>query len=217
MPHVDDYKRDRHADAAAYEAAYLREYVREPGVRAFATSCGMSALTTILAFLSADGPVLLGSSSYHETKELVLRRFARRVVEVDEADLPDATLAEIRPRVFVDSLCNSRGLAGSAARPDPQHGPRLGRGRQHVPRPRVPSVRVAAPRLLVWESLLKLAQFGLDRANAGILLARGPGVDRLDSLASTWARTSRTPRSCRCLCPTAHGSSAASRVSSGTR
>ncbi|MDX6518292.1 MAG: hypothetical protein QOF50_1138, partial [Gaiellaceae bacterium] len=40
----------------------------------------------------------------------------------------------------------------------------------------------SAPRLLVWESLLKLAQFGLDRANAGILLARGPGVERLDTL-----------------------------------
>jgi hypothetical protein len=39
-----------------------------------------------------------------------------------------------------------------------------------------------APKLLVWESLLKLAQFGLDRANAGILLARGPGVDELDTL-----------------------------------
>jgi hypothetical protein len=181
-PHVDDYKRDRHADAAAYEAAYLREHVRVPGVRAFATSCGMSALTTILAFLDVEGPVLLGRSSYHETKELVLAEFAERVVEVDEADLLGA-LKEIRPgALFVDSLCNSRGLAV------PDLGPILAAAQCWVVvdntclGPACCPFASSAPRLLVWESLLKLAQFGLDRANAGILLARGPGVERLDSL-----------------------------------
>lgn len=182
QPYVDDYKRDRHADAAAYEAAYLREYVRAPGVRAFATSCGMSSLTTVLAFLDVDGPVLLGRSSYHETKDLVLAAFAGRAVEVDEADLLRA-LEEIRPgALFVDSLCNSRGLAvpdlgGILAAADcwvVLDNTCLG--------PACRPFESGAPRLLVWESLLKLAQFGLDRANAGLLLARGPGVDRLDSL-----------------------------------
>jgi hypothetical protein len=180
--HVDDYKRDRHADAAVYEAAYLHEYVRQPGVRAFATNCGMSALTTILAFLDVDGPVVLGSSSYHETKELVLAAFAGRVVDVDEASLLGA-LAEIRPAaLFLDSLCNSRGLAV------PDLVPILAATDCWVVLDNTclgPACRPfasAAPRLLVWESLLKLAQFGLDRANAGILLARGPGIDRLDSL-----------------------------------
>jgi hypothetical protein len=181
-PYVDDYKRDRHADAVAYEAAYLREYVGAPAVRAFATSCGMAALTTILAFLDVEGPVLLGRSSYHETRHLVLAAFPGRVVEVVEDDVRGAA-DELRPSaLFVDSLCNSRGLAvpelhaileaadcwvvvdntclGPACRP----------------------FSSSAPRVLVWESLLKLAQFGLDRANAGILLARGPGVDRLDAL-----------------------------------
>jgi len=181
-PYIDDYKRDRHADAAAYEAAYLREYVRAPGARAFATSCGMSALTTILAFLDVEGPVVLGRSSYHETKELVLAAFAGRVVQVDEADLLDA-LERFRPKaLFVDSLCNSRGLAV------PDLGPILAAADCWVVvdntclGPACRPFESAAPRLLVWESLLKLAQFGLDRANAGILLARGPGVGRLNSL-----------------------------------
>jgi hypothetical protein len=181
--HVGDYKRDRHVDAAVYEAAYLREYVREPGVRAFATSCGMSALTTILAFLDVEGPVVLGRSSYHEAKELVLAAFAARVVEVDEADLLGA-LEEIRPgALFVDSLCNSRGLAV------PDLGPILAAAADcwvvldnTCLGPACRPFAAPVPRLLVWESLLKLAQFGLDRANAGILLARGPGIDRLDSL-----------------------------------
>ena len=181
-PHSDDYKRDRHPDAAAYEAAYLREFVRAPGVRAFATNCGMSALTTILAFLDVEGTILLGRSSYHETRELVRAAFARRVVEMDEADLVGA-LKQIRPgALFVDSLCNSRGLAV------PELGPILAAADCWVVvdntclGPVCRPFGSAAPRLLVWESLLKLAQFGLDRANAGILLARGPGVDRLDSL-----------------------------------
>ncbi len=181
-PHVTDYKRDRHADAAEYERAYLREYVRAPDVRAFATSCGMAALTTILAFLDVEGPVVLGGASYHETKELVLAAFAGRVAEVDEADLL-GTLDELRPgALFVDSLCNSRGLAV------PPLGAILEAADCWVVVDNTclgPSCRPfdsTAPRLLVWESLLKLAQFGLDRTNAGILLARGPGTHRLDSL-----------------------------------
>ena len=181
--HVDDYKRDRHAYAATYEDAYLRELVGVSGVRAFATSCGMAALTTILAFLQVEEPVLVGRASYHETKDLVARRFGSRAVEIDESDLPDAIAALDPAAVFVDSLCNSRGLVvppldrilaaargwvvvdntclGPACRPFDSRAPKL---------------------LVVWESLLKLAQFGLDRANAGILLARGPRSDELDTL-----------------------------------
>ena len=181
-PYVDDYKRDRHADAAAHEAAYLREFVSAPDVRSFATSCGMSALTTILAFLDVEGPLVLGRSSYHETRALVPAAFPGRVVEVDEDDLLGA-LHDLRPdAVFVDSLCNSRGLAV------PELGAILVAADCWVVvdntclGPACRPFASSAPRLLVWESLLKLAQFGLDRANAGILLARGPGVDRLDAL-----------------------------------
>jgi hypothetical protein len=180
--HVDDYKRDRHADAAAYEGAYLREYVDEPAVHALATSCGMSALTTILWFLDGKGPVLLGDGSYHETKELVRAAYPGAVVEVAEAQLPEAMVG-LRPEaVFLDSLCNSRGLAV------PDLDEILAAASCWVVLDNTclgPSCRPfdsRAPRLLVWESLLKLAQFGLDRANAGILLARGPAVERLDKL-----------------------------------
>ena len=180
--HVDDYKRDRHASASAYERMYVRELVGAPDVRAFSTSCGMAALTTILAFLSADGPVLLGRASYHETKDLVLGRFGDCAIEVDDTDLPDAISALDPAAVFVDSLCNSRGLVV------PPLDRILGSARGWVVVDNTclgPACRPfdsRAPKLLVWESLLKLAQFGLDRANAGILLARGPEVDELDTL-----------------------------------
>lgn len=179
--HVDDYRRDRHAHAAAYEASYLCELVGAPGVRAFATSCGMAAFTTILAFLDLDGPIVLGRASYHETKELV-HRFCAHVVEADEAELPLA-VETLRPgAVFVDSLCNARGLAV------PPLESVLARAECWVVvdntslGPRCRPFDSDAPRLLVWESLLKLTQFGLDRANAGILLARGPGTERLEAL-----------------------------------
>jgi len=156
--------------------------VSAPDVRSFATSCGMSALTTILAFLDVEGPLVLGRSSYHETRALVPAAFPGRVVEVDEDDLLGA-LPDLRPgALFVDSLCNSRGLAV------PELGAILVAADCWVVvdntclGPACRPFASSAPRLLVWESLLKLAQFGLDRANAGILLARGPGVDRLDAL-----------------------------------
>jgi hypothetical protein len=64
--HHDDYRRDRHADAAAFEAAYLAEYVDAPAhqaLRALMTSCGMSGFATILHHvrgLKLVGPVLVG-------------------------------------------------------------------------------------------------------------------------------------------------------------
>lgn len=180
--HIDDYKRDRHAGASAYEHAYAREFVGARDVRAFSTSCGMAALTTILAFLRADAPVLLGRASYHETKDLVTRRFGDRAIEVDDADLPDAISALDPAALFVDSLCNSRGLVV----PPLDRILSLARGWVVVDNtclgPACRPFDSSAPKLLVWESLLKLAQFGLDRANAGILLARGPGVNELDTL-----------------------------------
>lgn len=72
--HVDDYKRDRHADAAEFETEYLRAMVNAPdgGVRALMTSCGMAAFTTILQFLICDrvvrGAAALGRSTYHECR-----------------------------------------------------------------------------------------------------------------------------------------------------
>ncbi len=187
--HHDDYRRDRHDDAARFEAAFLHEYVDHPAglaLRALMTSCGMSAFTTILGWLLFEvrppGPVLLGRRSYHECRDLVLRAFPGRVVEVDErhGDAMLEALARHRPgAVFLDTLCNASGidvpdipavvrsLAGGGT------GAVLvldNTGRSCTFQP-FALVGAAGVRLVVHESLTKYAQLGLDRVAAGMVVA----------------------------------------------
>lgn len=191
VPHESDYKRDGHLDAEPFETIYVAEHVGGAGARAYLTSCGMAAFTTVLALLTLElrvrGPVLLGRSTYHETKALVLAAFGTRVRHVDEENTSALVRALGRDRpaaVFLDSLCNAPGLAL----------PDLDAVLASVP-PETWAVvdttcladagRVfASParRVLVHESLLKLAQLGLDRVSAGVVVARGPGSERLSAL-----------------------------------
>ncbi|MFB3738701.1 MAG: PLP-dependent transferase [Candidatus Velamenicoccus archaeovorus] len=190
--HVDDYKRDRHPDAAAFEQAYLREYVdaaRALGLRALMTGCGMSAFATILAYLTMErlvrGPVLLGASVYHECRDLIARsELGPLVHEVPEmrTDLIQRAIDELRPdAVFLDSLCNAKGI----------HLPDLPRIVEHLGRNgdrctlvvdntglscslqpfSLLSPETRTVRLIVFESLTKYAQLGLDRTAAGMIVA----------------------------------------------
>jgi Cys/Met metabolism PLP-dependent enzyme len=188
VPHETDYKRDRHLDATAYERAWLAEYADDQGAaRAYLTSCGMAAFTTILGFLLferlLDGPVVVGRSTYHESRILLRSALGARVTLVDEEDT-DAVVCALagRPRaLFLDSLCNAPGLALPdldtilAAVPDDcwvvVDNTCLGVECQ----PYASDV----PRLIVYESLLKLAQLGLDRVTAGVIVARGPELEKL--------------------------------------
>jgi len=202
-PHWNDYKRDRHLDAAAYERAYVAELVDGPAdARALLTSCGMAAFTTILAFLGAkrhlDGPVVIGRGLYHETKLLLRRAVGDRIDEVDEADTDEVlrAIAELRPgAIFLDSLCNTTW----APMPDLQAVVRFLHAQQSGPQGLdavlvvdntglgascQPLARLGAqpsPRVIVFESLLKYAQLGLDRVNAGVIVARGGDAEALSS------------------------------------
>jgi cystathionine beta-lyase/cystathionine gamma-synthase len=197
--HLDDYRRDRHDDAARFEAAYLREYVDAPPetpLRALMTASGMAGFTTILDFLVADagvrGPVLVGRRSYHECRQLVHRsRLGDAVVEVDERNPSALTDAVDRHRpeaVFVDALCNAKGIAV----PDLAALVRAMAGR-------VPGAFLvvdttglscavqpfglpgaAALRVVTLESLTKYAQFGLDRVAAGMVVAGAADGELLD-------------------------------------
>jgi cystathionine beta-lyase/cystathionine gamma-synthase len=198
--HVDDYKRDRHADAERFERAYLDEYVgpgRPGDLRALMTSCGMSAFATILAYLrmeaTAGRTALVGRSVYHECRDLLARGgLGGSVVEVDETR-PETVLcavAEHRPgALFLDSLCNAKGVVV----PDlTRIVDGLARAGQDVvlvvdntalscafdPMTLVPDG--SALRMIVFESLTKYAQLGLDRTPAGMIAARGPDAEALD-------------------------------------
>ena len=191
-PHWNDYKRDRHLDADRYERRYLRALVTgPPEVQALLTSCGMAAFTTVLAFLQLegrlDGPVLAGAGLYHESRLLLERALAGRLRLVAEEDTPSLLRAieELRPSaLFLDSLSNTKWMPV----------PDLARVLAHLAGTETYLVVdntglsvscqpfALAPesvRLIVFESLLKYAQLGLDRANAGVIVARAADAERL--------------------------------------
>jgi hypothetical protein len=175
-----------------YERAYVSELVDgPPDLRALLTACGMSAFTTVLNYLlfegKLDGPVLVGAGLYHESKELLLRGLAERVVLVDESDTAALVRAldELRPAaVFLDTVCNTKWM------PMPDIAavvPRLrgaylvldntGLGPAFQPFALSGADRA---RLIVFESLLKYTQLGLDRANAGVIVAGPRDAEALD-------------------------------------
>jgi Cys/Met metabolism PLP-dependent enzyme len=181
-PHVDDYKRDRFAAAAAYEEAFGREYLDAPA-RVLVTACGMAAFTTIVETLRLEGlprPVAYGRELYHETKELLARGLAGPAVEVDERDA--AAVRALRPSaLFVDALSNTPALLV----PDlPALANALPGDAVLVVDTTGLSVRVQPlqlpGRVIAFESLLKHVELGLDRANAGAIVCRPSDGRALD-------------------------------------
>jgi cystathionine beta-lyase/cystathionine gamma-synthase len=202
IEHHDDYKRDRHQDAAWFERAYLRDYVDRSddlGLRALMTNCGMSAFTSILAYLNErcpSGPVFLGRGTYHECRDLLRgSRLGPRLEEVDEHDATGIVerVRRVRPSaLLLDALCNARGIAV----------PNLGTILRGIEAARVPIVVVIDTtglscavqplrwltdlhgplRPILFESLTKYPQFGLDRTTAGMIVAPPVEAAALDLL-----------------------------------
>lgn len=190
--HQNDYKRDRHLDADAYERRYLRALVDgPPGLRTLLTSCGMAAFTTVLSYLQLEGkltgPVLAGAGLYHESRLLLERALPGRLHLVDEADTGSLLRAidELRPEaVFLDSLSNTKWMPVPDLRPVLE---RLAATETYLVVDNTClsvscqpfALADEAVRLIVFESLLKYAQLGLDRVNAGIIIARDGDAERL--------------------------------------
>ena len=190
--HWNDYKRDRHLDADRYERRYLRALVDgPPDLCALLTSCGMSAFTTVLSYLQLDGKlgrtVLAGAGLYHETRLLLERAVPGRLHLVDERDTEALLRAidELRPcAVFLDSLSNTKWMPV----PDlPRVLDRLAGTETYLVLDNTCLSASCQPfaladesvRLIVFESLLKYVQLGLDRVNAGVIVARASDAERL--------------------------------------
>ena len=191
--HFNDYKRDRHLDGEEYERELVRTMVDGPdGLGALLTSCGMAAFTTLLSFLlmerRLEGPVVAGAGLYHESRLLLERTLPGRLVVVDECDTAAVvhTIDELAPSaVFLDSLSNTARMAIPELDSVIERlrgtdtylvidNTGLSVGCQPV------ALADESVRLVMFESLLKYAQLGLDRANAGVIVARAEDAVRLD-------------------------------------
>jgi cystathionine beta-lyase/cystathionine gamma-synthase len=191
--HWNDYKRDRHIDAEEYERCYVEEMIDGAvAPRALLTGCGMAAFTTILGWLFGEGklsgPVLAGRGLYHESRLLLERMLPGRVRFVDEADTEALvrTIGESRPSaVFLDSLSNTQWMPMPDLRAviDALRGTDtrlvldntcLSVGCQPF------ALARESVRLVVFESLLKYAQLGLDRIAAGVIVAPSEDAESLE-------------------------------------
>jgi cystathionine beta-lyase/cystathionine gamma-synthase len=152
----------------------------------------MAAFTTILWWLLADGklpgPVLAGRGLYHESRLLLERMLPDRLRLVDEADTAAllGAIDDLRPSaVFLDSLSNTMWM------PVPDLAATIARLRGTDTCLIVDNTGLSVGcqpfalagedvRLVVFESLLKYGELGLDRANAGVIDARPRDAEALD-------------------------------------
>lgn len=197
---INDYKRDQHWDANRFEQAFLKEYidglVKFP-VHIHATSSGMAAFTTIVNFLIGEGKikrgVLIGTSSYFENKSVARQLFGTKYHEIDDDDTGKLinAIKTVNPSVIIlDSLTNSPTIQTPDIITTLQF---LVKHAQEETYLVVDNTGLAAMlqllpyllgrrspvRLIVFESLNKYHQFGMDRVTGGIMWGYGKGTDKL--------------------------------------
>jgi cystathionine beta-lyase/cystathionine gamma-synthase len=192
--HHDDYARDRHPAGVVYERALAA--TRSPGCVALVTSCGMSAVVVALAHLEealADG-VLMGASTYHETRDLVRRASPEAFCLAEHPDEAfAAAIARRRPAcVVIDAVATEEGaavpdIAGiaaglAAARPGAWLVVDVTGAPLSATLLALPEVQSGRLRVLAIESLTKHAQLGLDRVTAGAIYATTSDAAALDVL-----------------------------------
>ncbi len=190
---VSDYKRDFHKDSTAYEQAFKEAYLDVSSylpVTVSTTSSGMAALSTILAAMrervQGTGPIFVGEHCYFQNKILLRNEYGDRIRFFDELDT-DGLLTAIehdRPSaVFIDALCNTVDV------PVPDLAKILN-ALAKVSYPLVvvldasgiPTGCIPLPKpsffahhfcLVVFESLNKYHQYGLDRVTGGVMWTVG--------------------------------------------
>lgn len=196
---INDYKRDQHWDAYRYEQAFRKEYIdcliKFP-IHVDATSSGMAAFTTILMFLSGEkklkGKILCGNSVYFENKWLLTKSFPDQLIFENESDSNNfiEMIDSHRPSaIFLDSLTNAPDIIVPNIKAITEHLLKTktetylvidntGLSVYLQPFPLIIWKR-SQLRLILFESLLKYHQFGMDRTNGGIIISYGKGTEKI--------------------------------------
>jgi cystathionine beta-lyase/cystathionine gamma-synthase len=198
-PTINDYKRDQHWDAYGYEQLFLKHNINaliKFPIHAYTTSSGMSALTTILMYLSGEkkltGKILCGASSYFQNRWLLDQSFSDQLIYINEANTQEIIKAidTHHPSViFLDSLTNSPDIIVPDIQAIMDHLRAVknethliidntGLSVQFQPFSKILGKRTNL-KLILFESLNKYHQFGMDRVSGGIIVAYGKGTDKL--------------------------------------
>ena len=187
----NDYKRDHHLDQKPYEDMFIKEYVtvkNKHAWKALTVSSGQAAFTTILNYLAMEGKlqkkILIGKSSYFQYKNLAVKLLRSKIIEVDETET-DKIISLIKRHqpgvIFLDSLCNSKSIAVANLSKIIDF---LAKKYRHEVYLVIDNTGLSISfncwkslgkhnflKPIIFESLIKYLQFGLDRVNGGIIIA----------------------------------------------
>ncbi len=197
---LNDYKRDQHMDAYLYEQRFLKEYIdafNKFSVHVYACHSGMAAFTTILNFLLLEtyrnGPVIMGSSTYFESKDLLQKAFRGHLIEISDRKTEEILLAikKSQPEIlFFDTIGNSPEMHAVDVRKILAYADKTlthpstividNTGASVFCQP-LSYIRRPLSKLTVigYESLNKFHQFGMDKVLGGIIYTRGKYTDKL--------------------------------------
>lgn len=198
---VNDYKRDYHYPAISYERKFIQQYIDSPfkaAIMAYAVNSGMAAFTTILNMIRASdtlsgGRIIAGKSTYFEALNLLQTVFGSRLVLVDESNPTQVvkTIKQVKPKIlFFDTLGNTPQMPFSPISliikavnmncPKNSYLVIDNTGMSIHFQPFAKSLNILPKNnILIYESLNKFHQFGLDRVLGGIIYGTGPQVNRI--------------------------------------
>ena len=190
----NDYKRDQHEDAFAYEQAFCREYIDTPlkyQMHVHATHSGMAAFTTVLGFLIGQkhirDSVLVGTNVYFEVKQLLQSLLQEKYHEVDETNLHvvQEAIQKWQPDAFFfDTIGNTPTMAVPDIKNILKIIQKTLQKEVYVVIDNTTTSIFVQPFLsffpknsrihtIVFESLNKFHQFGMDGVFGGIIYSRG--------------------------------------------
>lgn len=199
---INDYKRDQHFNAQQYEQSFKKKYIDGLitfPVNIYATSSGMAAFSTIISYLFFEkklkGTILIGESLYFECKALLVQLPHISIIEVDETDTKKIIkLIDLHQPsvVFFDSLANMPSVAVPNLEVIISH--LISHGKKQsilvvdntcrsVYFQPVPIIfgRFSKLSLIVFESLNKYHQFGMDRVTGGIIWCYGGDTGKISN------------------------------------
>ncbi len=186
---INDYTRDKHDLALAYEKKFAKEYLSGLSflpIEPYITSSGMAALTTIVLTIhrecGGNQTILVGKHSYFQNLELLTKSF-NKVILFDENKLDEwqRLIVEERPRaIFVDTMCNEADLTVPPVIALAKYLEREVSEKTYLVVDNS-MLAIGYPwrdlfkhctknlEIIGWESLNKYYQFGLDRTTGGVL------------------------------------------------
>jgi cystathionine beta-lyase/cystathionine gamma-synthase len=192
---INDYQRDRNVDQLAFETAFKKQYIDSPAkvaIHVYGAASGMAAFSTILGFLTMEvkptRPIIMGKSEYFEIGDLMRKTFGNLIIEVDEFHTDEIIQAIGREKpsvILFDSLTNSPGVSSpdfsilienivkTCAQETYVIIDNTGMATQYQPIKSKFFPPLGPVRLIVFESLNKYYQFGMDRTTGGVIWTIG--------------------------------------------